>query len=228
MQPSSVLLSITYFGPVQYFTKLILYDEIWLEAYENYTRQTYRNRCIIYGANGRLPLTIPVITSEKHKTLIKDIRIDYTKNWQKLHLKGIESAYRSSPFYEFFIDDFQQFFSKRFEFLFDMNIEILMKLFNLLELNPKIKLTDRFLFPGTTEIADMRDSIHPKKSYKSDNSFTPMDYKQVFSDKQGFLPNLSIIDLIFNTGPEAAEILRESIHSPLSREGQGVSPLFPV
>ncbi len=219
MQQSAILLSVTYNGPVQYFTKFILYDEIWLEAHENYTRQNYRNRCNIYGANGKLPLTIPVITSEKHKTLIKDIRIDNTKNWQKLHWKGIESAYRTSPFYEFIIDDFQPFFSKRFEFLFDLNMEILMKILAILELNPKIILTDRFLFPGTIEIADMRDSIHPKKPFQSDVLFKPMDYRQVFSDKHGFLANLSIIDLIFNTGPEAVEILRESSKPNLTLGG---------
>jgi len=208
MHQSSILLSTTYFGPVQYYTKFILYDEIWLEAHENYTRQTYRNRCIIYGANGRLPLTLPVITSEKHKILIKDIRIDYSKNWQKLHWKGIESAYMSSPFYEFFIDDFQPFFSRRFKFLFDLNLEILMKILHLLELNPKMKLTDSFLFPGTTEISDMRDSIHPKKTFRSDKLFEPLEYTQVFSEKHGFIANLSIIDLIFNTGPETVRILR--------------------
>jgi WbqC-like protein family len=208
MHQSSVLLSITYIGPAQYFTKFILYDEIWLETQENYTRQTYRNRCIICGANGKLSLTVPVITSGKHKTLIKDVRIDNTKNWQKLHWKSIESAYRSSPFYEFFIDDFQPFFSTRFEFLFDMNMEILMKIFHILEINPKISLTERFLFPGKTGVADLRDSIHPKKSYRSDKSFKPLEYKQVFSERHGFLANLSIIDLIFNTGPEASGILR--------------------
>jgi WbqC-like protein family len=210
MHQSPVLLSTTYFGPVQYYTKFILYDEIWLEANENYTRQTYRNRCIIYGANGELPLTIPVITSEKHKIIIKDIRIDYSRNWQKLHWKGIESAYMSSPFYEFFIDDFQPFFSKRFKFLFDLNMEILTRVLHLLELNPKIKLTDSFLFPGTTEIADMRDSIHPKKTFQSDKLFEPMEYKQVFSEKHGFLANLSIIDVIFNAGPDIVRILRGS------------------
>jgi hypothetical protein len=210
MHRSSILLSSTYFGPVHYFTKFILYDEIWLEAHENYTKQTYRNRCNIYGANGKLSLIVPVITSEKHKTLIKDIRIDYTKNWQKLHLKGIESAYRSSPFYEFFFDDFQPIFSKKFNFLLDLNMEILMKIIHILELNPKIKLTDRFLFPGTIEIADMRDSIHPKKAFQPDRLFKPMDYNQPFAEKHGFLANLSIIDLIFNTGPETAKILRGS------------------
>src|SRR4030042_7218206 len=114
MYPRSVLLSTTYLGPVQYFTKFLLYDEIWLETHEHYTRQTYRNRFNIFGANGKLALTVPVLTGDKHKTLITDLRIDYTKSWQKLHSKGIESAYRSSPFYEFYIDDFIPFYSKKY------------------------------------------------------------------------------------------------------------------
>jgi hypothetical protein len=210
MDHPSVLLSITYIGPVQYFTKFLLYDEIQLEIQENYTKQTYRNRCNIYGANGKLALTVPVLTGEKQKTLIKDLRIDYTKKWQKLHWKGIESAYRSSPFYEFYIDDFIPFYSKKYAFLFDLNMEILMKILLILDLHPEIKYTSRFLIPGTGNITDMRDSIHPKKSYKSDRNFLPCEYDQVFSGKHGFIANLSIIDLIFNAGPEAGGILRGS------------------
>jgi hypothetical protein len=210
MDHPSVLLSITYIAPVQYFTKFLLYDEIQLEIQENYTKQTYRNRCNIYGANGKLALTVPVLTGEKQKTLTKDLRIDNTKKWQKLHWKGIESAYRSSPFYEFYIDDFIPFYSKKYAFLFDLNMEILMKILHILDLHPEIKYTSRFLIPGTGNIIDMRDSIHPKKSYKSDLNFSPCEYNQVFSGKHGFIANLSIIDLIFNAGPEAGGILKGS------------------
>ena len=213
MHQPSILLSTAYIGPVQYFTKFILFGKIWLETQENYARQTYRNRCNIYGANGKLALIVPVLTAGKHKTLIKDIRIDYTKKWQKLHWMALESAYRSSPFFEFYADDFLPFYSKRFEFLFDLNMELMLKIVYLLELTPEIKLTERFLLTGTVKIADMRDTIHPKRSYRSDKQFSPLEYKQVFSEKYGFLPNLSIIDLIFNAGPDATEILKGSIHS---------------
>jgi len=211
MDLPAVLLSIAYWGPVQYFTKFLIYDEIWLEIHENYTRQTYRNRCNIFGANGKLALTVPVLTGAKHKTLITDLRIDYTKSWQKLHLKGIESAYRSSPFYEFYIDDLIPFYSKKYIFLFDFNMDILQKILNLLDLKTEIKYTDKFVSPAMGNITDMRESIHPKKSWQSDHHFVPVEYKQVFSDKYSFIANLSIIDLIFNAGPEAAGILRGSI-----------------
>jgi hypothetical protein len=210
MHPRSVLLSISYLGPVQYFTKFLLYDEIWLESHEHYSKQTYRNRCNIYGANGKLPLVIPVQKGDIHKTLISDLRIDYSNNWQKLHYKGIESAYRSSPFFEFCIDEFSPFYSKKYMFLFDLNLEILLKILYLLDLKPEIKFTEKYKMPVESNVTDMRDSIHPKQPYCSDQDFSPIQYRQVFSNKLGFIANLSIIDLIFNMGPETVVILRRS------------------
>jgi len=208
---SSVLLSTTYLGPVQYFSKFLLFDEIWLETHENYSKQTYRNRCNIYSANGKLALTIPVLKGDDHKTLITDLRIDYNKNWQKLHWKGIESAYRSSPFFEFYIDELSGFYSKKFVFLFDFNMEILKTVLHILDVNPEIKFTDKFYLPAESFIKDMRSTITPKRSIRSDKSFQPVQYKQVFEEKYGFIPNLSIIDLIFNMGPDSMSVLRGSI-----------------
>jgi len=208
---SSVLLSTTYLGPVQYFSKFLLFDEIWFETHENYSKQTYRNRCNIYSANGKLALTIPVLKGDDHKTLITDLRIDYNKNWQKLHWKGIESAYRSSPFFEFYIDELSGFYSKKFVFLFDFNMEILKTVLHILDVNPEIKFTDKFYLPAESFIKDMRSRITPKRSIRSDKSFQPVQYKQVFEEKYGFIPNLSIIDLIFNMGPDSISVLRGSI-----------------
>jgi len=209
----TALLSITYLGPIHYFSRLLKYDEIYIESCENYTKQTYRNRCIIYGANGRLPLSIPVLKGDEHKTLIRNVRIDNDKNWQSLHWRGIESAYRSSPFFEFYIDDLAGFYTEKYDFLFDFNIEILNKILSLLEVSVTIRLTNEFNPVAAENVDDMRDFIHPKKPYQSDYAFSPVYYKQVFSDKHGFLANLSIIDLIFNEGPGAVEILRKSILS---------------
>ena len=207
----TALLSITYLGPIHYFSKLLEYDEILIERYENYTRQTYRNRCMIYGANGRLSLSIPVMKGDEHKTLIKDIRIDNNKKWQHLHWKSIESAYRSSPFYEFYFDDIAGFYKRKYDFLFDFNMEILHVILRLLEVNVNIGLTDEFVPVAGNNTDDLRDLIHPKKSYRKDPSFSPVFYNQVFGYRHGFLPNLSIIDLIFNEGPGAVEIVKNSI-----------------
>lgn len=214
---SSVLLSATYLGPIRYFTKFLFYDEIWLETHEHYSKQTYRNRCDIYGANGKLSLIIPVLKGNEHKILITDLKIDYNKKWQKLHLKGIESAYRSSPFFEFFIDELSGFYSKKYEFLFDFNMKILWTLLKILDINPEIKYTEKYYLPVKSNMIDMRDEINPKHLFQSDRHFIPVKYKQVFSEKHGFIGNLSIIDLIFNMGPDAISVLRESI-KPLEPE----------
>ncbi len=211
MNHRSVLFSITYLGPIHYFSKLLEYDEILIERYENYTRQTYRNRCMIYGANGRLSLSIPVRKGDEHKILIKDIRIDNNKKWQNLHWRSIESAYRSSPFYEFYFDEIAGFYKKKYDFLLDFNMEILHVILKVLEVNVNIGLTDEFVPVAGNNVDDLRDLIHPKKSYRKDPSFSPVFYNQVFGYRHGFLPNLSIIDLIFNEGPGAIEILRNSI-----------------
>jgi len=210
MNENSVLLSITYLGPIQYFTKFLLYDKIWLETHEHYSKQTYRNRCDIYSANGKLSLSTPVLKGNERKTLITDLKIDYNKKWQKLHLKGIESAYRSSPFFEFYIDELSVFYSKKFEFLFDFNMEILSTLLHLLDLNPEIKYTEKYGLQAADHMTDMRDSIHPKHPYQTDPHFLQVEYSQVFSEKHGFIANLSIIDLIFNMGPDSISVLRGS------------------
>jgi len=201
----------TYLGPIHYFTRFLLYTSICIERYENYTKQTYRNRCVICSANGSLSLIIPVLKGDEHKILMRDIRIDYQKHWQKLHWKSIESAYRSAPFYEYFIDDIAGFYGKKYDFLFDFNIEILYTLLKMLDLNVNIGFSDEFIPDASENFDDMRDLIHPKKSYQIDPTFSPVVYNQVFRNKHGFIPNVSIIDLIFNEGPDAVEILRKSI-----------------
>lgn len=211
MNGSSVLLSISYLGPVQYFSKFLLYDEIWLETHEHYSKQTYRNRCDIYSANGKLGLSIPVLKGRQHKILITDLKIDYNINWQKLHYNGIESAYRSSPFFEYYMDEIFVFYSKKFMFLFDFNMELLKTALRLLDLDPEIRFTEKFYTPAEINMVDMRETIHPKRTFLSDHNFLPVEYNQVFSVKHGFIPNLSIIDLIFNMGPESTGVLKRSL-----------------
>jgi len=202
------ILSTAYWAPVQYFTKFIIYSNILIEQHETYIKQTYRNRCTIYGPNGIQSLQVPVQRGSFHKTVLRDLKIAYDTNWQKNHLKTIESAYRSSPFYDFYIDDIEPFFTKKTEFLIDLNTQILETCLNWLELPLLFKLTEQYI--NQSDENDFRQIIHPK-SHKNliDNQFTPYQYVQVFSDRFGFKRNLSILDLIFNTGPEAKTILNE-------------------
>ena len=205
------LLSTTYFGPVQYYAVFLHHPGRIIERHDNYTKQTYRNRCNIYGANGILSLSIPVLKGPDHKSKVKDIRIDYSKNWRKLHWKGIESAYRHSPFFEFLLDEIRSFFEKEYTFLIDINTEIMVRILGDLDMDPEFSFTDDFIDAGRQDLADYRESIHPKVEEGSDPAFRPHPYHQVFSEKHGFLPNLSILDLIFNEGPNARTILEKSL-----------------
>jgi len=204
-----IILSTTYLGPVQYYSKLLKYNKVLIEKFENYTKQTYRNRCVIYSANGIVNLTIP-IKKDKPKTYIKDIIIDYDTNWRKLHWKSIESAYRSSPFFEFFEDDLIPFYSKKYKYLLDFNIELQELIVENLGFDNELAYTDKYC--KNSELIDYRDIFHPKKSIgKIDKCFKPEQYHQVFVEKYGWKPNLSIIDLLFNEGPNAINVLRNSI-----------------
>jgi len=204
------ILSIAYLGPVRYFSKFLLHNSIIIEKHENYSRQTYRNRCEIYGANGRISLSIPVKKGDEHKTLIKDVRIEYDKRWQHLHWKSIESAYRSSPFYEFFCDDLAPFFSKKEKFLFDFNFGLMTTMLNLIEMPVEFNFSDEYI-SEPDQSTDYRDTIHPKNNDGSDPLFDPENYNQVFGEKHGFQANLSILDLVFNEGPNTVEILTKCI-----------------
>jgi len=205
----TALLSVACLGTVQYYTKLVSFPVVYIEKYENFIKQTYRNRFSIYAANGILSLTIPVAKGTIQKTLIKDIRISYDMNWQKLHWKSIESAYRSSPFFEYYIHEFIPFYRSKFQFLFEFNIEIQKVILSLLKIDKKVLFTDEFYKNGRGNIFDFRESIHPKKRVnKPDPDFHPVPYKQVFSSKHGFIGNLSIIDLLFNEGPNSYDILK--------------------
>jgi len=204
---NKVILSSAYLPPVQYFTKLIKYDDILIEAHENFIKQTYRNRCNIYGANGLLALSIPV-KKINTKTKIKDIVIDYDTNWRKIHWKSIEAAYRSSAFFEFYADYLAPFYQKKYHFLIDLNHDLLKMLAEQLDIDINFSYSDKYRFPEEIPFDDFRDIIHPKKKQR-DPEFKIKKYYQVFSDKHGFISNLSIIDLLFNTGPESLQYLKK-------------------
>lgn len=208
---NSILLSTAYFAPIQYYSKLVQFPNVLIEQFENYSKQSYRNRCNIFGANGALALTVPVVKASSKKILTKDVRISYDTNWQKLHWKGIESAYQSSPFYEYYIDDLQRFFDKKWNFLLDLNLQIHDEIGSLIELDCDIKLTEDYI-EDVSQIVDLREGIHPKASKSIvDPSFVSKKYYQVFSDKQGFIENLSILDLLFNMGPDSLMYLEQSL-----------------
>lgn len=209
-----IILSTAYFPNIQYTSKLISGQEVFIEAFENFQKQSYRNRCEILSANGKLSLFVPVEKGKDQKTSIKDVRIDYQTEWQKQHLKSIESAYSSSPFYEYIIDDFLFVYNQKEKYLFDLNLKILEQIKDYLQIDKEILLTIDYNEDRGEN--DYRNIIHPKsKMQKQDDSFTSKPYYQTFGDKFDFIPNLSIIDLLFNEGPRAKEIINRCINKNL-------------
>lgn len=209
MIPKCILPTV-YWGPVQYFTKFELFKNIEIEQWETYPKQSYRNRCNIYGPNGILSLNVPVQKGSSHKTLTKDIKISYDTKWHHNHLKALESAYNSTPFYEFYIDDILPLYLKQHAFLLDFNLDILNLCLEWLNIDCTYEMSSDFIldFPGQ----NYRESIHPKSSkHKVDLNFSAKEYIQGFENRHGFISNLSILDLVFNTGPESRIVLLDSI-----------------
>jgi hypothetical protein len=206
-----VLLSTAYLPPVQYISKFIADVPVLIEKHENYQKQSYRNRCYIYGANGRQCLVIPVKNKHWEKTSVDDVEIDYQVNWQKVHMKSIESAYRLSAFYEYYADEFRAEYEQRTALLFDWNLRLLGTILHILGIKGKPELTkiwEKEIVAGT----DHRQDINPKSRLSlPDPEFNPLPYQQVFQERYGFIPNLSIVDLIFNEGPMALSILQQSV-----------------
>ena len=208
--PNSILLSTAYFAPIRYFSKLAAYPEIYIEKHENFVKQTYRNRTIILGANGPIPLIVPVEKGRDRKVRIADLRIAYDEEWQRNHWRTIFSAYNSSPFFEYYASDIEVFFKKQFRYLFDFNQQITHTILELLEIESTLINTDDFeQIPG--DCLNFREQISPKTHLiLPDHNYEAQAYTQVFSEKFGFVPDLSILDLLFNEGPSAAKILENS------------------
>ena len=205
------LLSTTYFGPVQWYQKLYRYDTILIEQHEAFSKQTYRNRCLIATTQGIQALTIPIEHSDHSTSSVFDvqsIRISDHGNWRHLHWQAIQSAYGESPFFEYYEDDLRPFFTNRdWERLIDFNDAICQTMCQLLDIHPHIERTTQFtpnalLVNSPTPLIDFREVIHPKHP-QPDADFTAKPYYQVYRQRHGFLPNLSILDLLFNMGPES-------------------------
>ena len=213
-----VILASTYFGPVQWYQKLCRHGDVLLERYDHFMKQTFRNRCVIAAANGLQALTVPVEKSPEGAALMKDVRISDHGNWRHLHWQALQSAYGESPFFEFYADDLRPFFEKKWDFLFDFNLEITHRMCELLDIQPRITPTNDYTSSPITQhstpitqhpspVQDYRDAIHPKHPLP-DSEFTARPYYQVYAQRYGFQPNLSILDLLFNMGNESVLYLQ--------------------
>ena len=219
------LLSTAYFPPIEYFAAMANSCRVEIESGEMYQKQSYRTRCHINGANGLLVLTVPVLRSaikdegSSHKIPTANLKIDYSKPWILQHKRAFEAAYMSSPFFEYYMDEIYEILDSGEESLLKMNTALTVKIAQLIGIETPIALSDgNFIIPGSEElktrnIADFRDSIHPKKEpvlLKELELEKP--YWQVFTNKQGFVPNLTILDLLCNEGPNAISYLESESH----------------
>lgn len=204
-----ILLSSAYLAPVQYYTKLLqCKGNAYIEAYDSYTKQTYRNRCVIVDANGPLALTIPTEKTAEGKCLMHDIRISDHGNWRHRHWNALEAAYRHTPFFLYYEDDFRPFYEQKIESLYDFNMGLTRLVCQLIGIDTPLLPTTEY--EGASCLTDLRECIQPKQAWEADKEFAPKEYYQVFKDKHGFIANMSIVDLLFNMGPESILILNES------------------
>lgn len=206
-----VLLSTAYFPPIEYFAALAKYSVVYLEACENYQKQSYRNRCVIYTANGPDKLNVPIVHRGGGISIpIREVQLDYSTPWVKHFQRTIDSAYNSSAFFEYYRDGLYSILDSRPEYLFDLNLSILHFFLKKIGIQPDIRMTDHYTAPDSGIFGrDLRNCIHPKKENTILEELSlKKPYFQVFSQKYGFISNLSILDLLFNEGPESISYLK--------------------
>ncbi|MFA9191836.1 WbqC family protein [Flavobacterium sp. FZUC8N2.13] len=198
------LLHPSYFPSISHFVAILQSESIVFEMEDNFQKQTNRNRTYIYSPNGIQLLNIPIKHSKTSHQKTKDIQIENDFDWQKQHFKSLEAAYRSSPFFEFFEDDFIPFFEKKHQFLMDLNFESLEIISKCMRMKLDYeKTTEYFHEVDANAVLDLRTLVDGKKDQSQFESYT-----QVFDDKHGFLSNLSVLDLLFNEGKYALDYLK--------------------
>jgi len=199
----NILIHPTYFPSIATFVAIAKADKVVIEVQDNYQKQTYRNRCYIYGANGKLQLSIPVVFSQLNRQKYSAVKITNAYNWQDNHWKSLESAYRTSPFFEYYADEIRPLFTETYHTLLAFNLKCFKVVCSCIQLN--IALSETKLFEKKTKaLIDYRGLVNAKK----ENTIALTPYIQVFNNKHGYINNLSILDLLFNEGPNAINYLK--------------------
>lgn len=203
MIEKGAVLPMFYLPPVEYFAQLNSYNpDFVIEKHEHFPKQTYRNRANIYSPDGMLTLVVPVIKGSKVHTPVKDVKISYDFRWQRLHWMSLQGCYRRSAYFEYYEDEFVPFYEKKETFLFDYNEQLLQLIIKLMKIKATVNYTEAFE-PEYPALTDLRQAINSKK----ESGFQQKPYFQVFEERHGFMKNLSIVDLLFNQGPQSINYL---------------------
>ena len=204
LNDTAVLMELQYLPPVGSIMKMVEVGKVIFEQHEHYTKRTYRNRCQILAANGILNLSIPLQKGKHQQLPIRKVGISYADNWQVQHWRSIKSAYGRAPFFEYYGEEVKEIFDKKHPFLFDLNLELFQLIIELMQLEIEVDFSKTYEKTPAEGIFDGRNSILPKKN---NEAISFQKYPQVFEDKHGFVPNLSILDLLFCYGTQAYQVL---------------------
>jgi len=208
MNTSYALFSTAYFPPISYVAAMLDKQVVVVEQYETFPKQTYRNRAVVATANGLLSLTVPVVRINGNHTYTKDMAICYNENWAVKHWRAIESAYNSSPYFLYYKDEVEAILNKQYIGLVDLNMDILSFVFKKLKVAKDIMLSTDFVL--AEDVATIED-YHNRFSPKNKEILQLPPYDQVFEDRYGFQTDISILDLLFNLGPDSLGYLKEVV-----------------
>lgn len=201
------ILPLSYLGNIQYFSKLC-FDDCVIDVCENYVKQSFRTRADILSANGPISLSVQVAKPAGPRCPVREMRLDYSKRWQHQHWVSLVSAYKSSPYFDYYEEALAPFYRRRYEFLLDYDVELTRTLLRLLGSDAELRFTESYALPEPGD-RDWRTALSPKqRNRKPDSGFAARPYCQVFGDKFGFVENLSVVDLIFCEGPDSLQHLK--------------------
>lgn len=212
----TLVTDLQYLPCIAYFVQFIQHPNVCIDIHEHYEKQSYRNRCYIMLSNKVECLSVPVVKGNR-KQVYKDLLIDYDQKWLVRHWRSISSAYGKAPFYEYFADDFHKILHKKPRYLVDLNLELLTKCLRLLKVPESFVLSNNYInLKQTVGFKEGRSVIHPKKGFAPDGQYDTFSYAQVFGKQ--FVPNLSVLDLLFCEGPNAGFVLKKTLETHLSKQ----------
>ena len=219
----SALIETQYLPPIETFARIIGFKRLVIERREHWVKRSYRNRAMVASPGGPIRLSIPLQRSKgipagyqgedvrSDRRITGEVEIAYEENWRKDHWATFEAGYRRSPYFEYYEDSLEPFYQKGYDRLIDFNTDLLRFFLEILEIDIEISFTDRWDRHPSIGVADFRDAIQPKGNGRPDPFYTAPEYNQVFGDRHGFLPGLSIADMIFNLGPRSGPLIRKAI-----------------